>query len=276
MNGIALALAVLLAGAGVPKLWRPDHVAGALRRVFGRGAPAVLRRCGRLLGAWELFLALAVVLVGGTGTGRLVGLAVAVTFTGFLGFVVAAVRRGASCGCWASLTEGPAGGAELARTGVLAAAAVSLAVTGWSPLDLGPAAVGWALAFLAVTWLATVVGGWVAPVRSAKVARRLALRAAPTRRGRVLARLTFLLGFVHTGTDAERDRLLGALVAEQRGTPPVRVPPPTPPVVTLRVAVGTGTGTATGTDRSAAKAVTAAVPQPQPPPPAGPPQNARA
>jgi hypothetical protein len=69
--------------------------------------------------------------------------------------------------------------------------------------------------FLAVLWLATLIGGRVAPVRSAKVARRLALRAAPTRRGRVLARVAFMLGFVHTGTDAQRRRFLDALAKEQ-------------------------------------------------------------
>jgi hypothetical protein len=255
-TGVALALALLLACAGVPKLWRPDHVAGALRRVFRRVDPAALRRCGRALGAWELLLALAVVLVGG----RLVGAAVAVTFAGFLGFVVAAVRRGASCGCWASLSEGPAGGAELARTGVLALAATAVAVTGWSPRAFGWDVAGWAVALLAATWLAAVVGERVAPVRSAKVARRLALRAEPTRRGRALSRLAFLAGFVHVGTDAQRDRLLRALAAQQRG--PVRVPPP---IVTVRLDVG-----------AEARGGSAAVSHPPPPLPVDPAQNARA
>lgn len=207
-QGIALALAFLLASAGLPKLWRPEHVAGALRRVSGRFSPRVLLVAGRLLGLWELMLAAAIVVVG-----EAAGLAVTVTFLGFLGFVVAAVRRGASCGCWASLTEGPAGGAELARTGVLALGAVYTAVAGWDAF--GWDALGWAAAFLAVTWLATVAGGWLAPVRSPRVARKLARRAAPTRRGRALARLAFLLGFVHAGTDAERRRYLDALAAEQ-------------------------------------------------------------
>lgn len=217
-QGIALALALLLVSAGLPKLWRPDHVVGALRRVFGQHRPRtpVLHLVGRLLGLWELVLATAIVVVGGV----VVGIAVSATFTGFLGFVVVAVRRGASCGCWASLTEGPAGGAELGRTGVLAAAAAVLAVTGWSPMDFGWAAVGWAIALLALTWLAAAVGGRMAPVRSTRVVRRLALRAAPTVRGRAMARLTFLLGFVHTGTDAERQRFLDALVAEQRTRKP--------------------------------------------------------
>jgi hypothetical protein len=209
-QGVVLALAFLLVSAGLPKLWRPDHVAGALRRVFGPSALA-LHALGRLLGLWELVLATAMIVVGDVT----VGIVAAVTFLGFLGFVVAAVRRGVSCGCWASLTEGPAGGAELARTGVLAAAAVYLAFAGWSPLAFGWAAVGWAAVFLLVVWLATVVGGWVVPVRSAKVARRLALRAAPTRSGRVKARVAFVLGFVHTGTDVERRRFLDALAREQ-------------------------------------------------------------
>jgi hypothetical protein len=176
---------------------------------------------------WELALAFATVHWGGP----VVGAAVAVTFAGFLGFVVAAVRRGAACGCWASLTEGPAGGAELARTGVLATAATVVAVTGW-PSSPQPAALGWAAATLAVVWLAAVLGGLIAPVRSPKVADRLALRGAPTRRGRLLARLAFLLGFVHTGTDAERDRLLTALMARQAHASPRgggrRTPPPRP------------------------------------------------
>jgi hypothetical protein len=220
-QGIALALAFLLVSAGLPKLWRPDHVAGALRRVVGQRRPSTraLHRLGRLLGLWELLLAAAVVVLGGV-----VGFAVAATFLGFLGFVVIAVRRGASCGCWASLTEGPAGGAELARTGVLASGAGVVALAGWAPLSFGWAAVGWAAAFLAVTWLATVAGGWVAPVRSTRVVRRLAMRAAPTRRGRAMARLTFVLGFVHAGTDAERRRYLDALTSAQAGMPPAGMP----------------------------------------------------
>lgn len=211
-QGFALALAALLVSAGVPKLWRPGHVAGALRRVFGPRPAHVLRWWGRLLGAWELLLAAAAVFVGG----RVTGAALAVTFLGFAGFVVAAVRRGSSCGCWASMTEGPAGGAELARTGVLAAAAVFVAVTGWPP-GIGPAALGWAAALLTAMVVAATAGGLLAPVRSAHVARRLRWRTAPTRGGRVLARVVFLAGFVHVGTDAEQLRLHRALEAEHVG-----------------------------------------------------------
>lgn len=211
-QGIALALAFLLVSAGLPKLWRPEHVAGALRRVFTRRRMSMpsLRLLGQFLGLWELMVAGALVMIGGW----VAGLAVAVTFAGFLGFVVAAVRRGASCGCWASLTEGPAGGAELARTGTLTAGAGYLAVAGWS-LDFAWADAGWAAAFLTLTWVATVLGGHVGPVRSDRVARRLAMRAAPTRRGRAMARLGFLLGFVHAGTAAQQRRYHDALIERQ-------------------------------------------------------------
>jgi hypothetical protein len=258
-QGVALALAVLLAGAGVPKLLRPGHVAGALRRVFGRGrtlrAP-VLRRWGRALGAWELLLAAGLVAVGGVA----VAVAVAATFLGFLWFVVVAVRRGASCGCWASLTEGPAGGAELGRTGVLAAAAVWLAVAGWDT-GISWAAIGWAGAVLVAMCLGAVAGGRVLPVRSDRIAHRLALRAAPTRRGRVLARLLFLLGFVHTGTNAEQDRLMTALAERQRrlreAASADRPRPPVPPTSTVVVPVSV--------DRE--RAAPPSVPPPPPSPP---------
>ncbi len=242
-QGVALALAVLLACAGLPKLLRPGHVAGALRRVLRRGRPRrteVLLRWGRAVGAWELLLAAALLTVGGVA----VGVAVAVTFLGFLGFVVAAVRRGASCGCWASLTEGPAGGAELGRTGVLAAAAVSLTVADWDA-GLSWAAAGWAVVVLAAMYLGAVLGGRVAPVRSDRIARRLALRAAPTWQGRLLARVLFLAGFVHTGTTAEQERLTAALAERQRrllvaataDRPRPPAPPRPPSTVVLPVAV---------------------------------------
>ncbi len=216
--GTALTLAVLLAAAGVPKLARPDYVAAALRRVLGpRGAarrvlgPGVLTAAGRLLGVWELALAAGLLAAGGPASVAVAAAAVA-TFAGFLGFVVAAVRRGASCGCWASLTEGPAGGSELGRTAALTAAAAALAwlrASGWHSTawrEIGPHAIGWAAAIVSLTALAAVVGGRLGPVRSAKVARRLEMQAAPTAPGRLLAHLAFLAGFVHAGTDAERSR----------------------------------------------------------------------
>ncbi len=221
--GSALALAVLLGTAGVPKLVRPGYVAAALRRVFpppgpGRDRIAILTAAGRLLGVWELALAAALVAVGGPASVAVAAAAV-VTFAGFLGFVAVAVRRGASCGCWASLTEGPAGGSELARTVALTAAAVVLLaarLAGWREAGVDLAALGWAGATLGLTWLAALLGGRLLPVRSAKVARRLSMQTAPTASGRLAARLAFLAGFVHAGTDAERKRYYRVREAQER------------------------------------------------------------
>lgn len=210
--GLALALAALLIAAGTPKLVRPRHVARALRRAFGHRTRLPLEPLGRLLGAWELVLAAALLTLPWVA----VAAACAVTFLGFAAFVVAAVRRGTSCGCWASLSEGPAGGAELARTSTLTLAALgllALRLTGAGETGVGFAALGWACATLGVTWLATVLGGRFGPEPPEKVTRRLALQAPPTRLGRGLSRAAFLAGWVHAGTARDSRRYVVALSA---------------------------------------------------------------
>ncbi len=239
--GLALALAALLIAAGLPKLIRPRHVARAMRRAFGHRTRLPLELLGRLLGAWELVLAAALLTVPWVA----VAAAGAVTFLGFAGFVVAAVRRGTSCGCWASLSEGPAGGAELARTGTLALAALgllALRLTGAEETAVGLAALGWTLATLGLTWLAAVVGGRLGPKPPEKVTRRLALQTPPTRLGRGLSRAAFLAGWVHAGTPRDSRRYVAALgAAEVRKRAPApgasphdRPSPATPGSATLR------------------------------------------
>lgn len=213
--GLALALAALLVAAGLPKLVRPRHVARSLRRAFG--SRPHLELLGRLLGAWELVLAAALLTVPWVA----VAAAGAVTFLGFAAFVVLAVRRGTSCGCWASLSEGPAGGAELARTGTLALAALgllALRLTGARTTILGHAALGfsalgWAAATLGLTWLAAVLGGRFGPRPPENVTQRLALQAPPTRLGRGLSRAAFLAGWVQAGTARDSRRYVVALSA---------------------------------------------------------------
>jgi hypothetical protein len=108
-------------------------------------------------------------------------------------------------------------------------------------------------------------------VRSDRIAHRLATRAAPTVRGRLLSRVLFLLGFVHTGTDAEQERLMAALAERQRrlriAANADRPRPPAPPVV-LPVSADRG------------RAASPAMPPPPPSPPGRQdrptPQNARA
>jgi len=207
--GIALALAVLLFAAGLPKVVRPRHVARALRRALG--SRPHLELAGRLLGAWELVLAAALVTVPWVA----VAAAGAVTFLGFAAFVVLAVRRGASCGCWASLSEGPAGGAELARTGLLALAALGLLVLRLAGAQETAPGVGWAAATLGLTWLAAAVGGRFGPRAPESVRHRLALQAPTTRLGRGLRRAAFLAGWVQAGTPRDSRRYVAALGAEE-------------------------------------------------------------
>ena len=234
--GLALALAVLLVTAGPPKLVRPRHVARALRRAFG--SRPHLELLGRLLGAWELVLAVALLTLPWVA----VAVACAVTFLGFAAFVVLAVRRGASCGCWASLSEGPAGGAELARTGFLALTALGLLALRLTGADETAGGYGWAAATLALTWLAAALGGRFGPRPSATVTRRLALQAPTTRLGRGLRKVAFLAGWVQAGTPRDSRRYVAALGAEEvrkrapgpGASPHVRPLPATPGSATLR------------------------------------------
>lgn len=136
--GAALVLGGMLVAAGVPKAAVPWYVASALRRVVRTGSDRALLLAGRLLGCWEVALGLALPLVYSGPAAVAVAACAVLTFAAFTGFVAAAIRRGAACGCWASLSEGPAGGAELARAAFLAVLAVALLAarlswhgTGW-------------------------------------------------------------------------------------------------------------------------------------------------
>ena len=162
----------------------------------------VLRRLGRLLGPWELVLAAAMLSSVGT-VGR--GGRSAATFVGFLGFVVVAVRRGASCGCWASLTEGPAGGAELGRTGMLdgrrgVAGGRRLADVG---VEVGRGRLGRRAAGADVAGGHRRRAGRAGPVDAGGRPARHARGTDPCVAA-LLAKVTFLVGFVHIGTNAEQ------------------------------------------------------------------------
>lgn len=254
LSGVALLLGTMLVAAGFPKLAAPRYVASALRRALTAGNDATLLLAGRLLGGWELLLGAALVAVTGRA-GIAVAALAAVTFAGFTTFVVLAIRRGAACGCWASLSEGPAGGAELARALALTALAVVLlagramtppsggppgsasldwAALGrdavrWDAVGWGPLA--WAGGALAVTWIATVAGGRLHPVSNGRIRRRLLVQDAPHRLGRTAARLATLAGFVHAGTDAGRRRYAAARQAAgrvSRSWSTIPLPPATP------------------------------------------------
>jgi len=235
-SGAALLLGGMLLTAGALKAVAPWYVASALRRVIRSGSDRALRLAGRLLGAWELALGAALLGTGGPDGVIVAALAVP-TFAGFVGFVVLAIRRGAACGCWASLSEGPAGGAELGRAVFLAALAVDLFLlrhkSTYGGVGVPPSApyvdvwridghiaglahaagwtsVAWACGLLGGAYLATRIGAALLPVPTPRLRRQLRMQAAPGMPGRVVEQLALLGGFVHAGTPGGRRRYLAA------------------------------------------------------------------
>jgi Methylamine utilisation protein MauE len=175
VNGPASSVSLLLAGlfalAGVAKLHRPTPIAMAIRKLLPRRVTvrrrAVLLAAGLALGAIEVVLSVA--LVAATGRAA-VAVSVAVVVLGlvFVAAVLVAIRRGAACGCWAALSTGPAGSAELIRAaGVVVLGLVLLAARAQD--DRRPS----------VT-VATVAGGFALGAAWAALAR-LAARLRPDR-----------------------------------------------------------------------------------------------
>ena len=85
----------LLALAGAAKLTRPEPTAGALKSI---GLPGS-RLAAQALGLTEVVIGAAALVFGGAVTAT----AVAISYLGFAGFVVVALRTGgavASCGCF--------------------------------------------------------------------------------------------------------------------------------------------------------------------------------
>ncbi len=213
-TGVATLLAAVLIVAGVIKVVEPRHVAAALRRISGTIAMRAAssekdaRRAGRTIGVVETLVGLALLLV--TGWLGIVVAAVAVAlFASFVVVVDLAVRRGIACGCWASLSEGPAGGAELGRAGALAAAAVTVLIgraTGARRVEWSEVTVVAVLVTSATVVLATWLGHLALPVRDARVRERLDQRAPKGRVGRAGLYVAFLFGFVHAGTPAGQRR----------------------------------------------------------------------
>lgn len=224
VRGCALLVGLLFISAGAPKVVAPRYAGSALRRVIRRSAvrsDEALLSAARGLGGYEIVLGIALVLVGGPAASALAA-AAAMTLVAFTVFVVAAVRRGSHCGCWATLTEGPATGAEVARSGAIAlVAAVVLGgrLAGYTRAGIDPATVGWAGTALVLVAVVSWVGGRLAPVRAPRVARQLLVQRPPTTLGRIGAWVAFQSGFVHAGTDAGRRRYAMSRQAPGRVVP---------------------------------------------------------
>jgi hypothetical protein len=209
-TGVSTVLAAVLIVAGVIKVVEPRYVAAALRRISREIAMRAARsekearRAGRTVGVVETLVGSALLLV--TGWPGIVVAAVAVVLFGsFVVVVDLAIRRGVACGCWASLSEGPAGGAELGRAGALVAGAVVVLIgraSGARGVEWSAVTVVAVFVTLAAVVLATWLGHLVFPVRNAKVRERLDQRAPRGRLARVGLQVAFLFGFVHAGTTA--------------------------------------------------------------------------
>ncbi|HEV8562793.1 MAG TPA: MauE/DoxX family redox-associated membrane protein [Actinophytocola sp.] len=191
-GGAALLLAGLLILAGGLKVLRPKPFVHAVYRLLPRHVPrreTLARFAPWVVGTVELL----------AGPGLLVAASrpaawwsaaviagVAVLYLAFVVVVRYAALKGASCGCFASFSDGVAGGAELARTLTLAALAVSLLITAlltgaasWWRLD----ALAWLVAFGVLVVIATALGGRRRPagwLLLGRVRSRLAAVELPT------------------------------------------------------------------------------------------------
>jgi hypothetical protein len=208
-DGAGVLLAALLIVAGGLKIAQPVQFGAALQRLVPRpwlGSRLWRPRAlARLVGALECGIGGALVV---TTSGAAVAASVgsAVLFSCFVAVVVIAIRKGESCGCWASLSDGPAGGAELGRALWLGAIAWARVLIGSGTPSVGRPAVLAAAALFAGMAISASIGASLRPVLPGKV------REQPRPN---LARTLFLLGaVVSNGADVK-------LASPQRQAVPV-------------------------------------------------------
>lgn len=172
LAGPFIACAALLGAGGALKVSRPAPTARALRAVRLPGSPALVRAGA----AAEVAVAVAAI----AWASRPVALAVAASYLGFAGFVLAALRRDvplSSCGCFGVQDTPPTVGHVVLN---LAAATVALAVA-VSPHGAGLGAVGDmdGPLFLRALFVAmTATAAWFAYVALTVVPQVLATRKA--------------------------------------------------------------------------------------------------
>src|SRR3954452_17788639 len=145
-----LVAGVLLAVAGAPKALDPTNTVGALRSVGLRARPLTVR----VFGAVETALGIGAII---TGARPLVAL-VALSYAGFSGFLVVALRKGgmvSSCGCLGR-ADTPPTRSHLAVTVGLALTSLLAAVSGADGLST----IDWTLTTLTALGFA-LLGGWL-------------------------------------------------------------------------------------------------------------------
>jgi hypothetical protein len=145
-----LIASALLAVGGAPKVLDPANTLGALRSVGVRVPPMTVQ----LLGAVEAALGIATLVTGARPLAALV----AVSYAGFTGFLVVALRRGgavSSCGC-VGRADTPPTHSHLAVTAVLALTSLCAAVSGADGLST----IGWSMQSVTALGFAAL-GGWL-------------------------------------------------------------------------------------------------------------------
>lgn len=162
--GAALLLGALLVSAGAMKLVRPRAFMHAVHRLLPgkrETETTVAMLAPAAVGVLELVVGTGLIAVAWLSPAFRTAFTVgaAVLYVGFTLVVGYAIQRGEACGCFGSFSDGPAGGAELGRSSVLAGVACSAAivnlVTGSVPRPW-PAAFGWA----AVLACGVVIGAY--------------------------------------------------------------------------------------------------------------------
>src|SRR5918997_2835193 len=177
-----LLLAAVFVVAGIAKLADRE---GSRRAIADFGAPAALSApLGFLLPLAELAVAAALIPTATAFWGGLGALALLLLFVVGIGANLARGHK-PDCHCFGQLHSAPAGGATLARNGVLAAVAAFLVWRGLEG-DVGPSVVGWIGALSTIGGL-VLVGGMI--LLALVVAQWLFLYGLLRQNGRLLARL---------------------------------------------------------------------------------------
>jgi hypothetical protein len=138
---LALGLAVVFAWAGLAKLRAPRRTVRAFRTL------GVSPRLARVVPLVELALAVALVV---QPTTALAAAALVAVFT----IVLARAAPGVACACFGSASTEPVSWVQLLRNGMLAAVAITVAVSGAEPAAPGIAA---ALCAIGITAIAAVI-----------------------------------------------------------------------------------------------------------------------
>ena len=163
LDGAFWVVSLVLLASGVTKLLDPSALGAALVElgVLPAGATARGELAGRLLGAFELLVGGAALVVGG----RLTAALVALSYLVFTVIVAASWRRGLrSCGCFGA-SSSPPGAVHVALNAVSTCVALAAVVVPAPAVADGLDAAAWHPVLVVVLVLAGAIGVVVADTR---------------------------------------------------------------------------------------------------------------